>query len=140
MTKKDTRKWYTSLLNTAKCSAKRRGHTVSLTTQDLRDIYESQAGLCYWTGYPMVRTNGRTGKIGSRRFHPTAVSIDRLDCEEGYNLGNVVLTCSSINGMRGTKDVDFWGDFCKVTRDSLQNLLRTEQICYDKYLETLEDR
>jgi len=63
---------------------------------ELRKIYESQAGKCYYTGIPM--------KLASYSKDPLLMSIDRIDYKIGYDETNIVLCCLGMNWLKNIHD------------------------------------
>lgn len=92
--------------------AKKRGLSFSLTHEDLIALWESQDGRCAITGVPM------TWKVGQGRL-PTAVSVDRVDGERGYEPGNIRLVCNAVNIMRGQFSDCKLRDWAKLISESL---------------------
>ena len=70
---------------------KRRGYEVTVTLEDLLELYEQQGGKCAISGVELT---------SAYETAESNVSIDRIDCNKGYELGNVRLICSVINMMR----------------------------------------
>lgn len=66
-----------------------------LDTDFLAALYEQQQGLCYYTGKPMVFSQGKT--------HPDGISLDKLNPSIGYTKANVVFCCFAINTMKGSR-------------------------------------
>lgn len=62
-------------------------HTI--TTDDLKEIWNQQNGKCYYSGISMV----------TKQNSDWMCSIERLDSQKGYVHGNVVLVCYEFNGM-----------------------------------------
>ena len=58
---------------------------VTITIDDLTDIYARQEGKCYWSGLPL---DAEYNKI---KHHPFAISPERLNNAEPYTKENVVL-------------------------------------------------
>lgn len=90
--------WYMSLWRGCRSSSKKRGLTLTITSDFVQGLWEKQNGRCYWTGVPMIKS----GEIR----HPLRVSIDRIDSTIGYDEDNVVLTCMLINLGRSNSSVD----------------------------------
>ncbi len=72
----------------------------------LKELWDNQKGLCYWSGMPMEYVRGMNS-------NPKSVSVDRLDCSLGYIPGNIVLTCFWANMGRGRTHKDKWIEFMK---------------------------
>lgn len=85
-------------INTRK-RAKYRGIPFDITRQEFADQFESQNGLCFYTGIPMTTYVGQ-GKSMS------AVSVDKVIPELGYVSGNVVFCATRINIMKGDSTLD----------------------------------
>lgn len=73
----------------------------NLTHEHLMWLFEKQGGLCYYSGLKMtfITSNGKVD---------TNVSIDRIEPNKGYIIGNVVLCCYYINVSKRDKSLDEW--------------------------------
>ena len=78
---------------------------VTLTLDELVEIYHKQEGRCPELGVVLTPVNKESGNyiVGNRW---TTISIDRLDNSRGYSKDNVRLTCWAVNCMRGTKSIE----------------------------------
>ena len=77
-------------------------HEITITIDDLKELWEIQKGKCYWLGIDMSLED--LFKSNS----PFSVSVDRLDSSRGYHRDNIVLTTRFANRGRGCYDgVDF---------------------------------
>lgn len=97
----NTRRFLLKLWHKAKTNAKR-GLGCSMTVDDLVELFEQQEGRCAVTGMEMTHT---------KEDPHSRVSIDRLDCNVGYDKGNVRLVCAAVNLMRNRMEDDellFW--------------------------------
>jgi hypothetical protein len=65
-----------------------------LTVDYLVDLYNQQAGLCYYTGEVML-FGWVDGKV-----HNLTMSLDKLEPNKGYIQGNVVWCCYLANTMK----------------------------------------
>lgn len=79
---------HTKLLSRCK---KFKYESTPITLEELKQLYRDQKGMCAITGMPMYATTRETD---------LAASPDRIDCDKGYELGNVRLICSRVNMMR----------------------------------------
>lgn len=70
------------------------GITSDLTVSYLLQLYNNQNGKCFYTGDPMV-FGARKGKA-----LPNSLSLDRLDPNKGYTIGNVVWCTYLVNTMK----------------------------------------
>lgn len=59
---------------------------ITITGEDLKNIFLKQDGKCYWSGLPLKE------EYSWVKHHPFAMSVDRLDNKEGYTTENIVLT------------------------------------------------
>lgn len=59
----------------------------NITVQDLIDMFKNQQGLCYYSGL----------KMNIQRHSNWRCSVERLDPELGYIIGNVVFVCLEFN-------------------------------------------
>lgn len=80
----------------------------TITAQDLRDLWASQAGVCVLTGRPMVMHNG------SGKSVLDSPSVDRIESDGIYEIGNVRLITMQANSAKlfGT-DEDLYA-FCEA--------------------------
>ena len=78
-----------------------------LTVEAVLEIWERQDGKCALTGVPMTHINGQ-GRV------MTNASIDRIDTERGYEVGNIRLVCTAINYMRNAMDDDELIKWCRA--------------------------
>lgn len=67
-----------------------------MTVQELMDLWRTQEGLCAISGLKMTWGNGQSWKAS-----PHSISMDRIDPDKGYGLGNIRLVCTAINMFRG---------------------------------------
>ena len=109
------------------CSRHNRGkiYEVTFEKEYLRQLWDDQRGLCFWTQIPML-----TCSIYKR--HPQLVSVDRIDSDKGYNEENGVLACTFANFGKSDTDVRTWFTF-------LQTLKRAMNPFFDTHLPTDDD-
>lgn len=65
----------------------------TLTVEHLYELYEQQSGRCAVTAVKMTHRR-------HPNFFDTNISMDRIDSNGGYDIGNVRLVCYRINIMR----------------------------------------
>ena len=87
-------------------------YEVTFEKEYLRQLWDDQRGLCFWTQTPML-----TCSIYKR--HPQLVSIDRIDSEKGYNEDYVVLACTFANFGKSDTDVRTWFTFLQTLKRSM---------------------
>jgi len=91
-------------LQNARKSAAKRGQEFDLTIEDIVDCWDSQWGICAYSGRSMTL---ETGKLNT-------VSIERINSDVGYTPANTILVCQAINRMKS----DFgFEDFYELCRD-----------------------
>jgi hypothetical protein len=65
----------------------------TITVDDLKAAWESQDGLCAYTGLPLTRIRGQGDQ-------PTNASLDRIDPSRGYTPDNIALVQRRVNEMK----------------------------------------
>lgn len=85
-------------------SVLRRFKEVDVTLEDLKELWESQNGICPYTGIELVLPeNGNLKTIDF--FH--RASLDRIDSSKGYVKGNIQFISTPINYLKAEqKDED----------------------------------
>jgi len=82
-------------------NAKARNLKVTLTQDDILDMYKKQNGICALTGVKMTRNKTKTD-----------MSIDRINSNLGYTKDNVHLITNTANGVRSDIDIKILLDVC----------------------------
>jgi hypothetical protein len=77
-----------------------------LTQDILIDLYKEQNGLCALSGVEMTYLCG-VGKVD------TNISLDKIDPQKGYVVGNLQLVCHRVNIMKFDKSKDDLLGWCK---------------------------
>lgn len=88
-----------------KHARQKQGVEWGITSEDLADLWEEQAGRCAVTN--LIMTHHRDGS-GNKAFN---ASIDRINPEVGYLKQNVQLVCYTVNIMKHALSPDeffFW--------------------------------
>ena len=75
---------------------------VSLTVEDLREIFSDQDCRCHWMGIPLDPYDI------FEKHHPLAMSVDRIDNDRGYTRDNVVICCRLMNLGRSCATKEMW--------------------------------
>lgn len=97
-------------LRNAKRLSKQKGLDCTLTIEYLQNMFENQKGLCAISGVPIELVwKNNVKKINQ-------VSIDRLDNNLGYVIGNVHLVALGINYLRNTFDLDDTKQFIEMLK------------------------
>ncbi len=66
-------------------------------------MWESQHGLCVYTGIPMDLAPSKL----------TTVSVERIDSGVGYTEENTVLVCAAVNRMKSDLEAKDFYNFCR---------------------------
>lgn len=90
-------RWFAS----ARRGARHRGIKWELVIQQVADLYESQKGLCRYSGVPITWD-----------YEDMTVSIDRIDGAGWYHIDNVQLVHKRVNMLRGTLPEEEFLDWC----------------------------
>jgi hypothetical protein len=90
--------------------AETRGLEFRVTIQELWELYESQGGLCALTKQPI--------SFGSYRYDNITASLDRINSEYGYYIGNVQWVHKDINMMKLDYGQDEFIEWCRKVADA----------------------
>ena len=82
----------------------------NLTIQDLDNLYESQQGLCYYTGQKLKLPDFTLGVEYEKSDYN--VSVDRVDSNLGYYRDNCVLCLKNVNKMKWNFNHDYFIELC----------------------------
>lgn len=93
----DSVKIPSSSFSSKKTAATKRGLCWEISQKDVNALFESQHGLCAYTGLPMFFSGDPYEYSVMAKENPYAISIDRKDSLKGYTLDNVVLCCRFVN-------------------------------------------
>lgn len=105
------RRWLCGRTRTSKVAAKRKDKIYSVSLDFLCALYERQFGRCAISDLPMTT-----------KFHsPYAISIDRVDSDEGYTEGNVQLVCQAINLAKARHDNSVMVEFVNSIKEAGRN-------------------
>ena len=74
------------------------GHELTITLDDIKQLWEDQDGRCHWLGIKMSLEDVDI------KNSPFAPSVERVDSSIGYVKGNVVLASRFANRGRGAYD------------------------------------
>ena len=96
--------WYTGFMK----SGLTRGYVWDITIEDVDTMHQEQDGLCVYSGL----------SIGwSTQGWDHSASIDRIDNDKGYTVGNVQLVHKKINMMRGSLMDEEFKELCALVAD-----------------------
>jgi len=93
-------------------NARNRGTEHTITKDDIKELFEIQKGLCYYTNKPMLQDIRDTVR------NDDSLSIDRFDSSKGYIKGNIVLCRWIVNRMKN--DIEF-KQFLELVSDINKN-------------------
>jgi hypothetical protein len=99
-------------LNKARSRSKEKGVETDLTLEYLKEVYDSQNGLCTYTGIKMEIP--RSSQDEDIKKSPTKLSLDRVHSHTGYCKGNVEFVCYCVNVMKNDFSKDQMLDFIKL--------------------------
>ena len=107
----ETGVWIT-VWNNLSSNSKNRKLELSITKDDIKNLWEHQKGLCAITGFQMeLAKSQKTSR--ARSFSPYRLSIDRIDNNIGYTKDNIRMVCAYVNIMRmdmTDAQLKFWCD------------------------------
>lgn len=110
---------YTPFRYTFRC-VNRRFKDIDITLDDLKEVWESQKGICPYTGLKLVLPeNSNVNTIDF--FH--RASLDRIDSSKGYIKGNVQFISTPINLMKSDKSQESVKKFLKEISEYTSKLI-----------------
>lgn len=80
------------------------GHELTITIDDIKQLWDNQNGKCYWLGIDMSLEDVEI------KNSPFAPSVERLDSSIGYVPGNIALASRFANRGRGAYDAEDFKD------------------------------
>ena len=89
-----------------RCKKNHHNREVASNLKDLlRQQWETQRGLCYYTGLPMTLSN---------EYHtdPNVMTVDGIEPTKGYTEGNIALCCSIANRMKQDMTIEEFKSMC----------------------------
>lgn len=113
---------YTPFRYTYRC-VKRRFKEVDITMDDLKAVWETQKGICPYTGFKLILPE--SSNVNEIDFFHRA-SLDRIDSSLGYVKGNIQFISTPINLMKSTKTDSEVKKFLKEISSYTSNFLITE--------------
>ena len=112
----DPKYFFKAKLRKIKKNAKDRGLEVTITIDELVDLYEKQKGLCHYTGEKLV-LKAFIGKANTRDNYDefkNFCTLDRIDNLKGYVPGNIFLTTFKVNIARGQLTYEEFLKICQI--------------------------
>lgn len=102
-------------LRLANRRAKQYGRECSLSLEDLRELWESQQGICPYTGWEMRLPQTATQyNRDAKQRDPKRASLDRIDSSKGYIQGNVQFVCHMANVAKNEYTHEQMIEFCRA--------------------------
>lgn len=84
------------IFNQVKNKSKARKIQFELTVEDLLEQWKKQNGICPYTKYQMIFPSDSTA-YKKREANPYFASLDRIDSNKGYEVGNIEFVCVAVN-------------------------------------------
>lgn len=100
--------------NSKKYSAEKRKMEFNLTLEYVNNLFLKQEKLCALSKLPIgfaVETRFNENVMMSRKIH--TASLDRIDSNKGYIIGNVQWVHKDVNFMKQSYDQTYFIDICK---------------------------
>ena len=83
----------------------------NIALQDVKDQWESQNGICPYTGWQLhLPLSVEKWDLNMPRH--LRASLDRIDCNEGYVRGNIQFVCIMANLAKHTSTSEMLVEFC----------------------------
>jgi hypothetical protein len=98
-----------TFLSSCRRSAKSRNNECTITAQDLVDAWQTQGGVCAYSGLKMTTAPNEY----------TSVSVERIDSTIGYTAENTILVCNAINRMKSDLPGEVFFSMCRAVTDFL---------------------
>lgn len=86
---------------------------IEISTDDIKELYEKQKGLCALTGIPMTTDTYMT-KGNQHIINKMNISIDRINSDLGYTKDNIQLVGAMINRMKSDLTNQEFISFCSI--------------------------
>lgn len=110
--------WSELMSNVKKSKSRTEGNSkksVEITEKDLQEQFKKQDRRCYWLGLRLTPTDI------FKTYYPLAMSVDRIDNDKGYVVGNIVISCRMANLGRGRYEHDDFKKVIKKIKGALKN-------------------
>lgn len=82
-----------------------------ITVEYLKELWESQNGICPYTGWKMTYLKSHTDKL---KLTPDRASLDRIDSSKGYEKGNLQFICWMAQIAKNSYSEEDLINFCKA--------------------------
>lgn len=104
-----------------------RKHDNEMTLEYLKEIWDSQGGICPYTGQKMTLHNSYIARNKGGK-NPFNASLDRIDSSKGYVKGNVEFVCMAVNLAKNSMSKQIMLDFFSQVRDTKPVLLQLPEV------------
>jgi hypothetical protein len=101
-----------TFLSSCRKNAEKRKHECSITAKNLTDAWQTQNGICAYTGFEMTTAPGRYN----------SVSVERINNSIGYTAENTILVCNIVNRMKSDIPGEVFFDVCRAVVRHLGDL------------------
>lgn len=101
-------------LKTIKARVKERNKDFDLTLEHLKDVWEQQEGKCPFTGFDLELRTYNTRRKQDDPLSLNSASLDRIDNDKGYVIGNVRWVSVMFNFARNKFSDDDVMEFAKA--------------------------
>lgn len=89
--------------------AKKRNKEINIDLDDLLEIWESQKGICPYTGLTLIHPKNAKNHIMLYK-----ASLDRIDSSLGYIKGNIQFISATANLAKGSMTHEEMVTFCRI--------------------------
>ena len=112
--KDDGYRMFRPTLKTIKARVKERNKDFDLTLEHLKDVWEQQEGKCPFTGFDLELRTYNTRRKQDDPLSLNSASLDRIDNDKGYVIGNVRWVSVMFNFARNKFSDDDVMEFAKA--------------------------
>ena len=126
-----------SLINNTKhhCKTNIKGLEMSITMEDVKNLYQKQKGKCALTHQVLTHTKLDDADTHHDEFikHRWNISIDRIDSSKGYTIDNIHLIGARINIMKSDLPVGYFVELCKKIANFYSEPFYNDSYCFEEY-------
>ncbi len=112
---------YRDMLKAARKRSRKTGKSCTITLQDIKHLWEKQAGVCCYTGEKL--SLGVLGEDRGKRGYTTA-SLDRIDSAGDYTVDNIQIVHVVVNYMKHVLSHEEFLRWCGKVISNLDKLNR----------------
>ena len=100
------------ILNQIRIHAKAKNREMTITEEDLIEIYNKQKGKCILSGWPI---------FFAKNNQKASASVDRKDCKKGYTKDNIQLTHVDVNLAKRVYSDEYFIKLCSAVAEHHKN-------------------